>query len=326
MRRVSSGHSKWAGAVSLSLVIHAALSLLVHHRSAAAATSPVVSEPEPVRDAMIGDTLELLTDVSLDAEGAARPTLAAAEPSPPPAAAEPAQPPAAAHHDEPSPKTAPAPSLAIERPKAADQEPVRKPRPAPKTERPATKAPARDASPKRKSVSAAASSSVAVGASASPPSSGASGSFGTAGQPTVRHLGRAFTHAIMPVGMTDPVWNQLPVGDGGTLEIVLSVDAEGKITGFEPVGERPPAHLLKLVKNVLWTLKSGRFAFDGEQPSSGRQTLKLQARLSDVDANSVEGGRIDAGYSFSGTRGVAPFTLHGGRHVEIGVQVLKLER
>jgi hypothetical protein len=174
-------------------------------------------------------------------------------------------------------------------------------------------------------VAATSPSPPAASAGAAASASPAAGAFGAPAPVAVRDLGESFTRSIGPGNMLDKSWALLPPGDGGSIDVALRVDEGGKISGFDPVSEAPPPHLVKLVRNTLWLLRSGHFSIRGPAASAGRQVLRLHAQLSDIDPESVQGGPSGSAYSFANGRGRSPFTLSSGRRVEVSVLVLKVE-
>ncbi|UQA60003.1 hypothetical protein [Polyangium aurulentum] len=149
------------------------------------------------------------------------------------------------------------------------------------------------------------------------------GSFGSAGASSVRDLGRAFMRAIPPACDSDSAWGKLSPGSAGTFEVAILVGEDGRITGWEPLKPNPPAHLASVVKRTLGLMRGGTFAIRDGAVSSGRQILRLSAEVSDVavGADPFELGRGD----WDGRKGVAYFTQTSGRHVEIKVELVRVE-
>jgi hypothetical protein len=139
----------------------------------------------------------------------------------------------------------------------------------------------------------------------------------------VRSLARAFTRAIPPACQADTIWRSLPAGSAGTARVVLEIDAEGRVTGWKPDGERVAPHFEGLVKRTLVLLRSGTFAIQGGAVTAGAQTLEINAEVKDVAADVEEGAAVDLAWRFEGSRGTASFTQAGGRRVEIAVRVVR---
>ena len=153
---------------------------------------------------------------------------------------------------------------------------------------------------------------------------GRGGSFGAEGPGAPRDLGRAFTRAIPPACQADPVWSTLDVGIAGSLEITISIDETGHLTGFTWPRERPaPPHLLALVKRTLALLDAGTFALRPSAVSAGREVLEIRATLS--EAGTLEaGGSAGLAFAYDHGKGKAGFTQPNGRHVEVSVTVTKV--
>ncbi len=153
------------------------------------------------------------------------------------------------------------------------------------------------------------------------------GSFGAEGTASVRDLGRAFTRAMPPACDSDKVWGTLAVGSAGSIEVVVTIGEEGKISGFEPITKNPTTHLMNTVKRTLALLQGGVFAIAGGSVTAGRQVLRLSVELSDVavtedEAKSATAFGLES--HWEGRKGVASFTQSGGRHVEITVEFVRV--
>jgi hypothetical protein len=133
-----------------------------------------------------------------------------------------------------------------------------------------------------------------------------------------RSLARAFARALPVANTGDPVWDRLPVGDAGSIVVVLSIDEEGKMLDFEQ-RDRPhaPPYLVRSVERALMLLRSGRFAI---ATGSGRQAFRLDVTLSDRPA---ESGPLALGYEppRTGKSGRAYFQLPSGRFVDVAVSL-----
>ncbi|MEP7125913.1 MAG: hypothetical protein ABJE95_33585 [Byssovorax sp.] len=145
------------------------------------------------------------------------------------------------------------------------------------------------------------------------------GPFGAEGPSAVRSLGRAFTHSIAVACQSDAGWAKLPVGEAGAIEVALSVDESGRVTGFRSLDRDPPKQLLALVKRTIALIDSGTFELKGSI-GAGVEVLRIQASVSDLTAD-VAGGMV----ALSNGDGKAAFTQEGGRHVEVTLRVLKIE-
>src|SRR5262249_3075921 len=151
------------------------------------------------------------------------------------------------------------------------------------------------ASPDSSSAASGASSASPVASSAASAGNGTgtTGTFGSEGEAAKRDLGRAFTRAIPAACSADPVWGKLAAGDAGTRRVELHVDAEGHITGAEPLGDNPPKQLVSILRRTVPMLSAGTFAVRGGTVSAGTQTLELKAVVSDEAGGDSEPGARD---------------------------------
>ncbi len=139
------------------------------------------------------------------------------------------------------------------------------------------------------------------------------------GRARSQSLGRAFTRAIPAACQADPGWGTLPAGNAGAIEIAITIDETGHITGYKPLASDPPKQLLALVKRTMALLDAGTFALKGNV-SAGVEVLRIQAGVSDLEAAEVGG---TAALSFG--EGKAAFTQESGRHVEVTLRVVKVD-
>jgi outer membrane biosynthesis protein TonB len=272
---------------------------------------------------------ERLVDVNVDALGGqvgiAGAAAKAAEATPPPAPATPPPPPKAAIHAVPAPKPA------AEKPALPDDPAAIEPAPRPRAKK--AKSIATDPA-----VSSAAADPGDVDEKPAPPASpratkrkaggGAGGEngdgaklgpFGAEGPSAVRSLGRGFARSIAAACVGDSGWGKLPVGDVGAIDVAITVDESGRITGSRALDRDPPKQLLALVKRTIALIDSGTFELKGSV-SAGVEILHIQASVSDV-ATDVEGGATALSFG----EGKAAFTQEGGRHVEVTIRVVKVE-
>jgi hypothetical protein len=300
---------QWA--VALSLVLHGALPLLLRrasHADRAAAAARVEAT-----DRWTGSSPNIPTEGLIDVgPGRQRPAPAkAAEPEKRTAAEPPARPTDQASVD---PK-AEEPARPAKPAKPA--EPVSTGEAVPDSSTPSEPRPPRP--PRR-----AAAGREATGASGAGAERGGGGTFGSEGAAGVRSLGRAFTRAIPIAGQADPMWGSLPTGSAGSVELTLAVDENGRLDGtFHTKDPNPPAHLKILIQKTLVLLQAGTYAIHAGELAKGRETLRLRASVSDVTGDAAaEGLGIKP---FENGRGVAAFTQTGGRHVEIAVEVVRIQ-
>ncbi len=322
-----------------SIAFHAAfvaLAVLVAALRREPRSTPMPAPADPI-DVWSGVTAaiggERLVDVNVDALGGQPAPAGQAAPASPPAA--PAPPPIAAPPTPAVEKPAPAPAPAVEKPALGDDPAGLEPRPKPRARKPRPIAvdpaasssaedpaspdekPARPAPPaspratKRRAGGGEASGESGDGAKTGP--------FGAEGPSAVRSLGRAFTRAIPAACQADPGWGTLPAGNAGAIEIAITIDEAGHITGYKPLASDPPKQLLALVKRTMALLDAGTFALKGNV-SAGVEVLRIQAGVSDLEAAEVGG---TAALSFG--EGKAAFTQESGRHVEVTLRVMKVD-
>jgi hypothetical protein len=219
---------------------------------------------------------------------------------------------------------------------SVDTKPLVKPRAVPKPKEPAADDGATAHERAREndhSAHAAASSSASRTASAGGAALGDSGgraagagTFGSEGPGGVRDLGRALTRAIPAASDTDPAWRKLAAGDAGEIEIAIEVDETGHISSWKPLTKEPPLHLVGMIRRTLASLEAGTFALRTGSIGAGRQVVKLGARVSDVVSDGTPSGPISFAFTYETGHGTASFTQLGGRHVEVTVRLLRIER
>ncbi|HVJ18110.1 MAG TPA: hypothetical protein VM686_21970, partial [Polyangiaceae bacterium] len=104
-----------------------------------------------------------------------------------------------------------------------------------------------------------------------------------------RHLPKAFARALPQAGWRDSTWQDLPLGDAGELVIELIVDEQGKLADLVYVdpkeSQKQPAPLRRMVERCVTMLRSGTFSLAPSARESGRQRLKIEARLSQVETD-----------------------------------------
>ena len=134
-----------------------------------------------------------------------------------------------------------------------------------------------------------------------------------------RSLARAFTRAFPVANTADPIWDKLPIGNAGSIVVVLSIDGEGKMLDFEQ-RERPhaPRYLVHSVERALILLRGGHFAIGDAKAL--RQAFRLDVVLTD---RAPESGPLALGYEAPqpGSSGRAYFQLPSGRFVDIKVSL-----
>ena len=139
----------------------------------------------------------------------------------------------------------------------------------------------------------------------------------------MRDLGRALTRAIPPACDSDPVWASLPIGPAGKLEVVVHIDESGHITGAEPRGAVQPRALVNILRRTIPLLQAGTFAVREGATAAGDEILELSATVS--DASDTSGAPNQLAFEYARGKGKARFTQSSGRHVEVGVRVVRIE-
>lgn len=156
--------------------------------------------------------------------------------------------------------------------------------------------------------------------------SASAGSFGAAGEATVRDLGKAFARALPAASSPDKAWGALSAGSSGSIEVAVAIGEEGKITGFDVLSKDPPAFLIAAVKRTVDMLKFGAFMRPGETATAGRNVFKIVAEISDreVTEEDVSGAAaFGLGSTWEGRKGTAHFTQASGKHVEMKIEFVR---
>jgi hypothetical protein len=153
-------------------------------------------------------------------------------------------------------------------------------------------------------------------ASSAATSASTAATFGSEGATGVRDLARAFTRAISPANQADATWSELPVGPAGSVDLVLTLDADGHLESPRPSASTP-APLAKLVTRTVALLRGGTYAARG---GAATVTLHLSVDVRDVAVAPVEGGTIELAWGFDAGVGHASFIRSGGRRVDITVR------
>lgn len=137
----------------------------------------------------------------------------------------------------------------------------------------------------------------------------------------------AFLKTLPLAAKVDPLWESLPEGPAGEVEIAVTIDESGKLLPVLVVTDPenpPPPYLVRAVTLNRNFLLHGRFALSDER-SSGEQKLSLRASVtkraadprtphaSGVQAFGLEGGSPPTGVYF---------TYFSGQHVQISLRRL----
>jgi hypothetical protein len=135
-----------------------------------------------------------------------------------------------------------------------------------------------------------------------------------------RSLARAFTRALPMANTTDPVWDELPLGDAGSIVVDLSLDDDGAIAHLAPRDRpRAPAYLERSAARALLLLHGDRFT--PTTPGASTEAFRLDVVIS---ARAPESGPLALGYEAPSLDkpGRAYFLLQSGRFVELKVSVV----
>jgi hypothetical protein len=154
---------------------------------------------------------------------------------------------------------------------------------------PATETEARAPRPKQKpkphpnpeNTEAPPASSAAAGAASTETGSPRAGSPGEA--PGVANLAKAFARALTAATHRDPVWDQLPVGEVGSVQVVIKLSDDGSIEeSILKERDEVPAHLVRAVDRTFLMLNAGRFALSTTDAKEGSETFRIDFVLSQV--------------------------------------------
>lgn len=152
----------------------------------------------------------------------------------------------------------------------------------------------------------------AISASAGAGASGG-GLFGAVGEPGAVDLATAFVRAFPQAASTDPIWAKAAFGPAGTMDVVLTLDESGQITGEELRGGGP--ELRAGATRSLALIRRRKFTAKG-----AHTRLRLTATVSHDDVHDGLHGDVFAiGGSFSGRTGSAFFALAIGRRIDLSV-------
>jgi hypothetical protein len=276
-------------ALALSVVLHAALFAFAIFAGARHAAEVKAFE-DPGSASWAGETLEVDGLVGVTTETAP----AAAEETPA------VEPPAAPEKSE----------IVIHK---------EKPKPAPEREH-------AKAEPKpKKETHAKAEEKPAASGEGSGESSTAIGTSGAnAGIPS---LGKAFTKALSAAAHRDTAWDDLPLGNAGSVRVTITTDDEGKITNTEIADREHVKQLfVRLVQNTVFRLGAGQFALSKGDVKAGTESLKIEVTLatgkSDPDADDPR-HTTDIGFEppSAGKPGRSYFTHASGRTFEAKVTI-----
>ncbi len=137
-----------------------------------------------------------------------------------------------------------------------------------------------------------------------------------------------FTKELAAYAAHVPGWEEAPLGATATVEITIELDGDGHVVrSRDPVlGVASPDALLtesarRTVKALLVVL-----SLPGHPVGAGTVVMRVQGTVSDREPpRDADPNGIAYAFQFEGKSGAAWFTLASGRHVEITVEVLRVE-
>lgn len=163
-------------------------------------------------------------------------------------------------------------------------------------------------------------------------SSGESGSprAGSPGEaPGVANLAKAFARALTAATHRDVVWDELPLGDVGSVKVVIKLADDGSIEeSLLKERDEVPAHLVRAVDKTFLMLKTGRFALSTTDAKEGSETFRIDFVLSqgtaDEDAEDPH-HTLNMGFEppLPEKAGRSYFDHASGRHFEAKITLLR---
>lgn len=122
------------------------------------------------------------------------------------------------------------------------------------------------------------------GASSGETGSPRAGSPGDA--PGVANLAKAFARALTAATHRDSIWDELPLGDVGSVKVVITLADDGSIEeSILKDRDEAPAHLVRAVDKTFLMLKTGRFALSTSDAKEGSETFRIDFVLSQGKAD-----------------------------------------
>jgi len=138
--------------------------------------------------------------------------------------------------------------------------------------------------------------------------------FGAEGDRSATDLATTFTRAFPQTASADASWASAPLGATGAVDVVLTIDDEGNLTGSEIRGGASPA-LRRGVERTLVLMKHRTFTAHARTT-----TLRVSGVVSpDSIHDGLHGDVFALGGSFSATEGDAFFALAIGRRIDVKI-------
>ncbi len=164
--------------------------------------------------------------------------------------------------------------------------------------------------PTRASKSHARPTTSGAAASAPPPPASVYGAVGERGSVD---LATAFTRGFPQASSADPVWQSVPFGSAGSVDVTLAIDGAGNLVDVR-VGGGSPA-LVRGIHRTVALLRARSFT-----ASKATTRLHVVATVSQDQVHDGLHGEVFAiGGSFAGTDGSGFFALAIGRRIDVRV-------
>ena len=138
--------------------------------------------------------------------------------------------------------------------------------------------------------------------------------FGAEGDRSAVDLATSFTRAFPQTASADPIWASVPLGETGSVDVVLEIDDAGNLVSSEVRGAGSAA-LRRASERTIALLRHRLFTAHAR-----RTTLLVSASVSpDSVHDGLHGDVFALGGSFSQTEGDAFFALAIGRRIDVRI-------
>jgi hypothetical protein len=170
-------------------------------------------------------------------------------------------------------------------------------------------------------------SSARAGAATSESGSPRAGSTGEA--PGVANLAKAFARALTAATHRDAIWDELPLGEVGSVKVVITLADDGTVEeSILKERDEVPAALVRAVDKTFLLLKTGRFALSTSDAKQGAETFRIDFVLSqgtpDEDAEDPH-HTLNMGFDppLPEKAGRSYFDHASGRHFDAKITLLR---